>query len=71
MVRFKHLVRMDELEKSIDTRLRRSVSAEAARHAQQERIEAISIEEGVEAALSMRERFGWLVPVFKGNAKHG
>lgn len=55
---------MAKQEKSINTR-RRSVSAEAALRAQQERIEAMSVEERVKAALSMRERFSWLQTLSK------
>jgi len=61
----KHSYGVNEFDKSINPRRRRSASAEAARHAQQERIDAMSIEERVKAALSMRERFRWLQPVFK------
>jgi hypothetical protein len=37
----------------------------SAMRAEQERIEAMTVEERVKAALSMRERFAWLQPVSK------
>lgn len=46
-------------------RSRRSASADAAFQAELERVRRMSIEERVKAALSMRERFGWLNPVSK------
>jgi hypothetical protein len=41
---------------------RRSASAEAALRAEMARIEAMTIEERVKAALSLPERFAWLAP---------
>ena len=46
-------------------RPRRSACADAAFLAELERVRRMSIEERVKAALSMRERFGWLNPVSK------
>jgi hypothetical protein len=43
-------------------RPRRSVSADAALAAELERVSAMTIEERVKAALTMRDRFGWLQP---------
>jgi hypothetical protein len=43
-------------------RRRRSASADAALRAELERIGRMTIEERVKAALSMRDRFAWLVP---------
>jgi hypothetical protein len=47
------------------SRRRRSACAEAAFRAQQERIDRMTVEERVKAALSMRERFAWLQPASK------
>lgn len=41
---------------------RRSASAEAALQSEMARIEAMTIEERVKAALSLPERFAWLAP---------
>jgi hypothetical protein len=57
---------MAELEKPINPRRRRSASSDAAMRAQQERIEGMTIEERVKAALSMRERFDWVQSVSMG-----
>ncbi len=56
---------MSEAETCINPRRRRSACAEAAFRAQQERIDRMTVEERVKAALSMRERFAWLQPVSK------
>jgi hypothetical protein len=46
-------------------RRRRSACADAALRAELERTGRMTIEERVKAALSMRERFAWLVPAPK------
>ena len=43
--------------------IRRSASTEAALCAEMNRIEAMTIAEGVKSALSLPERFSWLAPV--------
>jgi len=63
--RLAHSLVMPELGKFINPRRRRSASSDAALRAEQERVEAMTIEERVKAALSMRERFAWLQPVSK------
>lgn len=55
-----HRFGVSGIENSINIRPRRSASAEASRRAQQQRIDAMSVEERVKSALSMRERFSWL-----------
>jgi hypothetical protein len=52
---------MSRTESEIPRR-RRSASADAALRAELERIGRMTIEERVKAALSMRDRFAWLVP---------
>jgi hypothetical protein len=42
---------------------RRSASADAALAAELERVSAMTIEERIKAALTMRDRFDWLRPV--------
>jgi len=44
-------------------RPRRSGCAEAALRAEIERVQRMSVEERIKAALSMRQRFSWLHPV--------
>lgn len=46
-------------------RKRRSASEEAALRAEIERVNRMTVEERVKAALTMRERFAWLAPVPK------
>ena len=60
-----HCHAMFDPKTCINPRRRRSACAEAAFRAQQERIERMTVEERVKAALSMRERFAWLQPVSK------
>lgn len=43
-------------------RPRRSASAKRSLAAEMERVRAMSVEERIKAALSMRERFNWLQP---------
>jgi hypothetical protein len=52
-------------ENSEIPRRRRSASADAALRAELLRIEQMTIEERVKAALSIRERFAWLTPAAK------
>jgi hypothetical protein len=44
---------------------RRSASADAALRAELARVAQMTIRQRVTAALSMRERFSWISPVFK------
>ena len=53
---------MSESEPSIH---RRSASADAALRAEIERVKRMTIEERITAALTMRDRFDWLLPVAK------
>ena len=46
-------------------RPRRSASADASLRAEIERVDRMTIEERVKAALSMRKRFSWVQPVVK------
>lgn len=59
-----HVDDMSKSEMEIPRR-RRSASTDAALKAELERIGRMTIEERVKAALSMRERFAWLVPATK------
>ena len=51
--------------KSEMPRRRRSACADAALMAELARVEQMTVEERVKAALSIRERFAWLTPVSK------
>jgi hypothetical protein len=55
-----HCPAMFDPKTCINPRRRRSACAEATFRAQQERIDRMTVEERVKAALSMRERFAWL-----------
>jgi hypothetical protein len=60
-----HAANMAEAKSSPSSRHRRSASADAALRAELERIGKMTIEERVKAALSMQNRFAWLVPTGK------
>lgn len=60
-----HCPAMLDSKTCINPRRRRSACAEAAFRAQQERIDRMTVEERIKAALSMRERFAWLKAVFR------
>lgn len=60
-----HSGRMSRLEKPVKPARRRSASADAAFLSEMARVKGMSIEERVQAALFMRERFAWLQPVSK------
>ena len=42
---------------------RRSASSDAALRAEIERVKRMTVEERIKAALTMRDRFDWLLPV--------
>lgn len=59
-----HVSAMSEANSEIPRR-RRSACADAAFRAELARVEQMTVEERVKAALSIRERFAWLKPATK------
>jgi len=58
---------MQQSEPPRRQRPRRSGCADAALHAEIERVRRMTVEERIKAALSMRKRFSWLHPVSQQN----